>query len=193
MKHYKNFARFNVVSIMKMVGIKSSFIHDKFEVFLTGSKFKVFQRSLICHVCGLKGDHFKLQKGLKEDVSPYLNLYGVLNGEDVMMTQDHIIPKSKGGTDRFDNLITMCFICNQNKSNRVYDGKMQTSFDLNKVRMQFGDENYVVANLEFCPDKRKVIVASFDTSNCALTTEQFLEFAVKVKEHGEKLNKVMLD
>ena len=31
---------------------------------------------------------------------------------------DHIIPKSRGGTDLFENLITACFSCNRSKSDR---------------------------------------------------------------------------
>lgn len=34
------------------------------------------------------------------------------NGKDVSLEVDHIIPKSKGWTDEFDNLITCCRECN---------------------------------------------------------------------------------
>lgn len=33
------------------------------------------------------------------------------------LTLDHVIPKSKGGKDRWDNLVTCCFDCNQRKGN----------------------------------------------------------------------------
>lgn len=35
------------------------------------------------------------------------------------MTLDHIIPKSWGGTDTWDNLITACVKCNNKKGNRT--------------------------------------------------------------------------
>jgi 5-methylcytosine-specific restriction endonuclease McrA len=35
------------------------------------------------------------------------------------MTIDHIIPKSKGGTDRWPNLQLMCGPCNNRKGDRI--------------------------------------------------------------------------
>lgn len=37
---------------------------------------------------------------------------------DVVLEIDHIIPKSKGGLNRLDNLITACRECNIGKSNK---------------------------------------------------------------------------
>jgi len=34
---------------------------------------------------------------------------------DVLLEVDHIIPKSKGGPDTIDNLVTACFDCNRGK------------------------------------------------------------------------------
>ncbi len=39
-------------------------------------------------------------------------------GETVLEV-DHIIPRSKGGTDAIENLVTSCFECNRGKSNRM--------------------------------------------------------------------------
>ncbi len=35
------------------------------------------------------------------------------------LTVDHIIPKSRGGTDSWDNLVTACISCNNKKGNRT--------------------------------------------------------------------------
>lgn len=35
------------------------------------------------------------------------------------MTVDHIIPKSRGGLDTWENLITACFRCNNKKGDRT--------------------------------------------------------------------------
>ena len=32
---------------------------------------------------------------------------------------DHIIPKDAGGSDELHNVVTSCFRCNRNKSNRI--------------------------------------------------------------------------
>ena len=36
-----------------------------------------------------------------------------------VLTIDHIIPRVAGGTDRYDNLVTCCFDCNNCKGNRT--------------------------------------------------------------------------
>ena len=40
------------------------------------------------------------------------------NGQEVLITKDHIIPKSKGGKDKLDNYQTMCVRCNKRKGNK---------------------------------------------------------------------------
>lgn len=35
-------------------------------------------------------------------------------------TLDHCIPKSKGGSDDFDNLVLACKKCNQDKADKIY-------------------------------------------------------------------------
>lgn len=40
------------------------------------------------------------------------------------LTQDHIIPLSRGGTDRLDNKQCMCFRCNQVKGNLIITNEM---------------------------------------------------------------------
>lgn len=39
----------------------------------------------------------------------------VIDNKDVLLEIDHIIPKSKGGTNNIDNLITSCSNCNRGK------------------------------------------------------------------------------
>lgn len=37
-------------------------------------------------------------------------------------TVDHVVPKSKGGSNRIDNLVTACARCNTAKGNRAWPG-----------------------------------------------------------------------
>jgi hypothetical protein len=64
---------------------------------------------------------------------PHLNLYHV--GEEleewknlskdglVMMTKDHITPRSQGGPTNWENLQTMCTICNGKKGSKLFHSK----------------------------------------------------------------------
>jgi len=38
---------------------------------------------------------------------------------DLPFTIDHVIPKSKGGEDTWENLVTACLPCNNRKGNRT--------------------------------------------------------------------------
>lgn len=76
-----------------------------------------FTKGTKCACCGLEGKYFAKEKC--KDVNRYhLNLYGVdENGNEVLMTKDHILPKSKGGRNHLDNYQTMCIRCNMLKGN----------------------------------------------------------------------------
>ena len=39
-------------------------------------------------------------------------------GSDRHLTVDHVVPRSKGGTDTWDNLVTSCAPCNRKKGDR---------------------------------------------------------------------------
>jgi len=79
------------------------------------------EKGLVCCKCGIKGQYFALERAKFSKVERYhLNLYALdeFNNE-VLMTKDHIFPKSKGGKDHLDNLITMCWPCNFEKGTHV--------------------------------------------------------------------------
>lgn len=67
-----------------------------------------------CAKCGLEATHFAIEQ-YKDQNIPHLNLYA----NDMLMTCDHIHPKSKGGTDLISNTQTMCHHCNIRKSDKV--------------------------------------------------------------------------
>lgn len=76
---------------------------------------KVFyKKGLICVNCGAKGLFFALEQDRGGGI--HLDLYGYIDEEEVLITVDHIIPKSKGGVNRLINYQIMCKICNEMKA-----------------------------------------------------------------------------
>lgn len=89
----------------------------------TGStRYRVFlYKGVKCVKCGIEGKFLALEKDVKnKDSIFHLNLYALDKyGREVMMTQDHIIPRSKGGPDDLDNLQPMCIHCNRDKADSL--------------------------------------------------------------------------
>jgi len=74
---------------------------------------------VVCVSCGICGKVFLLERDCgNKNGPPHLNLYAVdQNNKLILMTKDHITPKSKGGRDIQANFQTMCTICNGLKGN----------------------------------------------------------------------------
>ena len=91
---------------------------------MTSVRYRTFaKKGCKCVRCGIEGTFFAIEqpennKGNNPD-RYHLNLYAIKeNGEEVMMTVDHIIPASKGGNRAVDNLQPMCINCNERKKDR---------------------------------------------------------------------------
>ena len=78
-----------------------------------------FTKGCKCVKCGIEGKFFAKER-FPENKVYHLNLYAIdQDGNEVLMTKDHIIPKSKGGSSNISNYQTMCTICNRNKGNHL--------------------------------------------------------------------------
>lgn len=98
-----------------------SIVVDGYDVYTTSLRYKTFiEKGYKCVCCGRTGAYYVLEKSHGSNLRrAHFNLY---SDDGVLMTKDHILPKSKGGADRIENMQTMCTICNVNKGNSVPDG-----------------------------------------------------------------------
>lgn len=86
------------------------------------TRLLVFTKSTRCHICNVEGSYFYIEKHVhKNETEPswHLNLYANKNGREILMTRDHIYPKSKGGKNTLENSQTLCVYCNSRKSNKI--------------------------------------------------------------------------
>ena len=68
--------------------------------------------------CGLEGSYFALEKP-GNSKTPHFNLYAFKDGFEILMTSDHIIPRSKGGSNALDNRQCLCHTCNEKKGSNL--------------------------------------------------------------------------
>jgi 5-methylcytosine-specific restriction endonuclease McrA len=87
---------------------------EGYRVWMNSARYHLFLRSRVCAGCGIDGTVFLLEQSGPGDADrAHFNLYArTPNGALVLMTKDHIHPKSKGGRNALDNYQPMCFPCN---------------------------------------------------------------------------------
>jgi hypothetical protein len=83
---------------------------------LTKTLKTFYYRGVICAHCGLAGTTFR---EVSHNDKVHLQLFGSKESAEVLMTCDHIIPHSKGGTNNFYNLQTLCCQCNYDKKDNI--------------------------------------------------------------------------
>lgn len=98
----------------KLKKIKKDYDGD--EMKMASDRYYTFEKSLKCSHCDLEGSFFAKERHSHETGSYHFNLYAIdKDGNEVLMTKDHIIPKSKGGKNIISNYNTQCTICNHIK------------------------------------------------------------------------------
>ena len=96
-------------------------VWDGYRVWMGSSRYKLFRKSLVCVTCNCVGSVFRLEYEGTQKERPsdraHFNLYAKVGTKMVLMTKDHIIPKSKGGKNTLGNYRTMCVQCNMRRGN----------------------------------------------------------------------------
>lgn len=96
-------------------------IDNKITVNMNSDRYKVFfEKGTTCVNCGLEGQYFWLEAYDADALRNvyHFNLYGLdKDGNEILMTKDHIVPKSKGGINSVENYQPMCVYCNSQKGN----------------------------------------------------------------------------
>lgn len=96
----------------------------EYKVNFKSTRLQCFKKSRKCVVCGRIGNIMSLDRfyAKSDIVSAHFNLYAEdEDGKFILMTQDHIIPRSKGGKNHISNLQTMCSECNNAKGNKTIE------------------------------------------------------------------------
>lgn len=103
---------------------KDTALFDGDPIKLGSDRYKLFKKKGVCCVtCGLVGTYFAKERSATKKQpkieSWHMNLYGInAEGEEVLMTKDHIVPRVLGGPDHIDNYQPMCQVCNSEKGSK---------------------------------------------------------------------------
>ena len=121
---YEKFKKLSLSEVLPAIGSgRKLFVGliDGVEIHVNTSsvRLRTFKKNLTCVDCGISGLHFWAECNPGCFNYP-LNLYGINEaGDEILMTKDHIIPRSKNGKDTIDNMQTMCTKCNDKKGNTI--------------------------------------------------------------------------
>lgn len=86
---------------------------------MTSLRMRVFKtHGTVCAHCGETGSIFAVERAQfsDDDRQWHFNLY---SDNGVMLTFDHVYPKSLGGANSLENAQTLCYPCNQAKADNV--------------------------------------------------------------------------
>lgn len=129
-------------------------------------RLKVFKtKGFVCKHCGREG------RFLIRNIDPGGNEHIDLYTEDfVLMTVDHIIPSSKGGSNGMHNKQPLCYKCNQKKGNKI--------INYEKILINMGD----VATPETVKEKKGLFAQQLLRNNKDIRDDRALAILRKAEQ-----------
>lgn len=125
----------------KLKRVKKEYDGDMMK--MGSDRYYTFKKSLCCVHCGIVGSFMAKERHVKHDGTPlsesyHFNLYGIdKEGNDILMTKDHIKAKSRGGKNSIRNYVTMCAPCNEEKGSLSAEKALKLAKDKQKSIAQF--------------------------------------------------------
>jgi len=155
---------------------------DNVEIKTHSIRIKTFMKntSKVCVNCGRVGTHYRLQSNKNSVENPHLGLW---SDDGIQFTKDHIIPKSKGGTNELDNLQIMCEVCNNAKKDNINTKKknsLSMIFDKHISTYRFMKELEAL-NRNFRINYFKELIDKEDIND--LKFQDILSFALEVYDY----------
>ena len=98
---------------------------DGFNIPTNDLRYETFLNQTYCVECGLKASFIAIERSDYHGGIFHLNLYSLQNGIEVLMTRDHILPKSQNGSEHIENMQTMCTHCNGKKGAIIRDKELK--------------------------------------------------------------------
>ena len=145
-KRMNRFGKYPIEQVLAEVsleddGKKRVVTFDGNPVKMNSLRYKVFKQfGCKCVVCGIEGEFFALEAH-PGNTRYHFNLYALnAEGDEVLMTKDHIIPKIEGGPDTLENLQTMCTICNELKGKEGMKEVTETNWLVYLIRCADGSQ-----------------------------------------------------
>lgn len=124
-KDQRTYVHLELLPIEEMINKIGGAPCKTYKVKLSSLRLRTFKaHGTTCVKCGLEGTHWGIDHHrVAQDADPHMNLWSIKDGEEVLMTCDHIIPKSKGGPNTLKNTQIMCGPCNWNKGDKLEEEK----------------------------------------------------------------------